>query len=55
MSRFGWRQSARFNPETGDYAEWMARREGFADSLRSRCASRPEAAREEESQPEDDQ
>ena len=35
-------------------AELLARREGFAGELRSRCASPAKLAREEESQPEED-
>jgi hypothetical protein len=41
--------------ETGNYARSMSRREGFASELCSRCASPAQLAREEESQPEEDQ
>ena len=41
--------------EVGNYLKGMARGEGFASELRSRCASPAKLAREEESQPKEDQ
>jgi hypothetical protein len=41
--------------EVANHLKRMARREGFASELCSRCASPAKLAREEESQPEEDQ